>query len=85
VTVSPSGGFAGNVSLSVAGLPSGSSASFTPNPVGAPGSSTLKVKTTVSTARGTFTLRITGRSGSLSHQVTVTLTVRQTVSFYLPP
>jgi hypothetical protein len=34
------------------------------------------VQTTASTPRGTFTLRVTGTSGALSHQATVTLTVR---------
>src|SRR5205814_8238249 len=32
VTITPTGGFSGPVSLSVSGLPSGASASFTPNP-----------------------------------------------------
>jgi uncharacterized membrane protein len=76
VGVSVAGGFAGEVSLTVAGLPAGTTRSFSPNPVGSPGSSTLTVKTTSSTRRGTYTLRITGTSGSLVHQATVTLTVR---------
>jgi hypothetical protein len=41
----------------------------------APGSSTLLVRTISTTTRGTFTLRVSGSSGSLAHQVTVTLTV----------
>jgi subtilisin family serine protease len=76
VTVSTLGGFTGNVTLALSGAPSGSSASWTGNPVPAPGSATLRVRSTGSTPRGTFTLRITGTSGSLSHQVTVTLIVR---------
>ena len=75
VTTTATGGFAGSVALSVAGTPSGSSASFTPNPLATPGSSILKVTTTGLTPRGTYTLRITGTSGSLSHQATVTLVV----------
>jgi len=85
--VSVVGGSVGNVSLTVAGLPTGTTAVFSPNPVGSPGSSpltvkttsstsTLTVKTTSSTRRGTYTLRITGTSGSLVHQATATLTVR---------
>ena len=76
VSVSSLGGFSGSVSLSVSGLPAGSFASFTTNPVTAPGTSTLRVRTTGSTSRGTFTIRITGKSGSLLHQTTVTLIVR---------
>jgi len=75
VGVSAAGGSVGNVSLAVAGLPTATTAVFSPNPVGSPGSSTLAVKTT-STPRGTYTLRITGTSGSLVHQATATLTVR---------
>ena len=74
--VSVVGGSVGNVSLTVAGLPAGTTAVFSPNPVGSPGSSTVTVKTTTSTRRGTYTLRITGTSGSLAHEATATLTVR---------
>jgi uncharacterized membrane protein len=76
VGVSVVGGSAGNVSLTVAGLPTGMTAVFSPNLVGSPGSSALTVKTTSSTRRGTYTLRITGTSGSLVHTITTTLTVR---------
>jgi hypothetical protein len=34
------------------------------------------VKTTSTTTRGTFTLKVTGTNASLSHQTTVTLVVR---------
>ncbi|HEY3717863.1 MAG TPA: S8 family serine peptidase [Jatrophihabitantaceae bacterium] len=76
VSVASLGGFAGGVTLSVTGLPSGATASWTANPVTAPGSSTLRVRTTTSTVRGTFTLRVTGKNGTLTHQATVTLIVR---------
>jgi uncharacterized membrane protein len=74
--VSVVGGSVGNVSLTVAGLPAGTTAVFSPNPAGSPGSSALTVKTTSSTRRGIYTLRITGTSGSLVHEATATLTVR---------
>ena len=76
VSVAAQGGFVGSVSLSVAGLPSAATGSFAPNPVPGAGTSTLTVRTQRFTTRGTFTVRITGRSGALTHQVTATLVVR---------
>ncbi len=77
VTVSPSGGFTGNVTLSVTGLPSNTTASFSPNPVtGGSGSSTLTISTTSTTPTGSYPLTITGTSGSLSHSANVNLNVR---------
>jgi hypothetical protein len=76
VTVSSIGGFAGSVSLKASGLPANASATWTGNPVTAPGTATLKVKTTFSTTRGTFSIKVTATSGSLTHQSTATLTVR---------
>jgi uncharacterized membrane protein len=73
VTISPTSGFTGAVTLSVSGLPTGTTGTFTPNP--ATGSSTLTVTTTASTPAGTYPLIITGVSGALSHSMTVSLTV----------
>src|SRR5207245_5852427 len=73
VTISPTGGFTGQVTLSVSGLPSGANGGFTPNPAMA--SSTLSVTTSPSTPTGTYTVTITGVNGSLTHTTTVTLTV----------
>jgi subtilisin family serine protease len=75
VDVSALGGFTGTVKLSAAGLPSRATATWSRTSVVAPGSATLKVKTSGSTPRGTFTVVITGKSGSVTHQVPVTLTV----------
>jgi hypothetical protein len=72
VTITPSNGFSGSVTLSVTGQPSGSTATFTPNP--ATTSSTLTVQT-VTGVRGNFTLTIKGVSGSLTHTTTATLNV----------
>jgi subtilisin family serine protease len=76
VAVGVVNGFTGNVTLSVSGVPSGSIVSWSANPVAAPGTSTLRVRTTGSTLRGTFTVRVTGRNGTLVHQVSVTLIVQ---------
>ncbi len=76
VSVSSIGSFAGSVSLSVAGLPALTTASFSANPVTAPRSVTMTVRTTRLTPRGTFTITVTGRSGSLVHSAGATLVVR---------
>src|SRR5436190_395919 len=81
VTISPTGGFSGQVNLSVGGLPSGASGSFAPNPATA--SSTLSVTTGTGTPVGTYTLTITGISGSLTHTTTVSLVVSAPVDFTL--
>ncbi|HEX9917475.1 MAG TPA: dockerin type I repeat-containing protein [candidate division Zixibacteria bacterium] len=68
-------GFAHPLTLSVSGLPSGGSASFTPNPVNPPtASATMNVNTTGSTPAGTYTLTIQG-VGSQTHTTNVTLVV----------
>src|SRR5438552_6142608 len=81
VTISPTGGFSGQVNLSVGGLPSGASGSFAPNPATA--SSTLSVTTGTGTLVGTYTLTITGVSGSLTHTTTVSFVVTAPVDFTL--
>jgi hypothetical protein len=73
VTINPTNGFAGQVTLSVSGLPSGAAGSFSPNP--GTSTSTLSVTTAAGTPLGTFTLTITGVSGTLTHTATVTLVV----------
>ncbi|MEA2632309.1 MAG: hypothetical protein QOE66_2528, partial [Chloroflexota bacterium] len=73
VTLTPSNGFAGSVSLSLSGQPSGSTVIFSPNPT--TGTSTLSVKTSSSGPRGNFTLTITARSGSITHATTTRLSL----------
>ncbi len=73
VTITASNGFTGTVTLSVSGLPSRASAGFSPNPSAT--SSTLTVTTSNGTTATTYTLIITGVSGSLTHTTTVTLVV----------
>jgi hypothetical protein len=75
VAIAPSGGFGDPVNLAVTGLPSGATASFSPNP--ATTTSTLTVSTSGSTPTGTSTLTITGTSGGLTHPATVTLVVKR--------
>jgi hypothetical protein len=73
VYVSPQYGFTGSVNLAVSGLPSGVTASFSPNP--ATGSSTLTLTASSTASRGQYTATITGTSGSLSATTTVVLGV----------
>ena len=67
-------GFTGGVVLSCsAGLPSGASCSFLPNPTA--GASTLTVGTSISTPLTGATLTITGAAGALSHSTSTMLVV----------
>jgi hypothetical protein len=83
VTITPANGFSGAVSFSVSGLPSGASASFTPTSISGQGTTTLNVATASSTAAGSYTLTIGGSTGTLSHNVTVKLTVNPAGDFSL--
>lgn len=76
IKVTPTGGFAGKVTLSVSGLPAGTTASFSVNPVSAGGSSTLRLRTKSTTPRGTFTVKLAGASGSIKHSLGLTLIVK---------
>jgi subtilase family serine protease len=75
ITLSPSGGFSGSVSLSISGLPSGANGSFNPTSISGSGSSALTVTTASSTPTGTYTLTISGTNGTLTHNTTATLVV----------
>jgi len=75
VTTTAENGFAGNVALSVSGLPSGATGAFSPASISGSGTSTLTITTTSSAAAGTYTLTITGSSGSLNHTASVKLVV----------
>lgn len=75
VNVGVTGSFSGAVTLSVSGLPSGASGSFSTNPVNAPGSSQLTVSGIGSVAPGTYNVTITGTGTSGNQSETVALTV----------
>jgi hypothetical protein len=65
------------VSLSVSGLPAGTTAAFNPATIAAPGSgtSTLTLAITTATPAGTYTITVTGTGGSTAHTSTLTLVV----------
>jgi hypothetical protein len=75
LNIAGTNGFAGSVSFSVTGLPSGVTPSFTPAAVTGAGSSNLSITTTSSTPMGTYPLTVTATSGALSHSTSVTLVV----------
>ena len=74
VTINRLQGFAGGVTFSVGGLPTGAGGSFSSNPANGT-SSTLTITTLATTPTGTYPLTITGTSGGLTHTMPVTLTV----------
>ncbi len=71
--VTPQYGFTGNVTMSVAGLPAGATASFSPNPTS--NTSTLLVTTNSTTPVGQYTLTVTGTSGTQTASTTLGLGV----------
>ena len=73
VTITPANGFSGPVALSLTGQPSGSTITFTPNPGST--TSTLTVRTPLSSKLQTYTLTVKGVSGGLNHTTTASLTV----------
>jgi hypothetical protein len=75
ITITPSTGFSDSVTFSVSGLGKGVSASFSPNP--GTTASTLTLTASKGATIGTFTVTITGASGALSHQTSISLTVRR--------
>ena len=78
-TITSLNGFAGTVSFSMSGCPRRATCTFNPTSVTlppSPANSTLHVSTSRRTPTGTYTLTITGTSGSLRHSTTVSLTVQ---------
>jgi hypothetical protein len=75
LSVGSIGGYAGAVSLSVSGLPTGANASFSPGSVTAPGTSQLTVTAASTTPVGDYTLTFSGTNGTTTHTTTVTLSV----------
>ncbi len=72
-----SGGFNSSITLSASGVPSGTTVSFNPKTIPAPGagSSTMTITVGASTAVGTYPIKVTGNGGGIKQTTTVTLTV----------
>ncbi len=82
-------GYSGTVSLTIAVLPDGLTTSVNPASValtsGGSGASTLTVSTTASTPATSYTVQVTGSDGTLSHSVTITITVTSDFSLITSP
>jgi hypothetical protein len=84
ISVSGLNGFSSPVTLACSGLPSGASCTFNPasvSPNSNPATSTLTISAASGTAANTYNVTITGTSGSLSHNASVSLTVATAVEF----
>ena len=73
INVIDQNGFAGTVSLSASGLPSGVTAAF--NPASTSSSSSLTLTSANTAAAGTYPITVTGVSGSLNASAALTLTI----------
>lgn len=76
VTVTAGAAFSGPVNLTVTGLPSRTTATFSPASLEGSGTSVLTVSTMKNGQKGTRTLTITGSGGGRTHSVNVTLVVQ---------
>jgi galactose oxidase len=76
VTVSALNGFNGTVTFSLAGLPANTVLRINPTSVTGSGSTTLVVYPQSSAPPGTYSLTVTGTSGALTHDATMTLIVQ---------
>lgn len=77
ITVTPNNGFNGNVALSVSGFPAGvNNIVLSPTTItGGSGSATESFAVSGSAKQGTYSITITGTSGSLVHTTVVNLTI----------
>jgi hypothetical protein len=82
ISTSGSNGFNSSVALSISGLPSGVTASFTPSSLAAPGSgsSTLQFTASSTATTGTFNTTVTAAGGGITHTTTIPLTVNAATS-----
>jgi len=76
ISVTPSGSFSSDVTLSASGLPSGASATFLSSTIlGGSGSTTLTVNVGPGVPAGSYTVAVTGTGGGITHSLNVPLTV----------
>ena len=75
ITVTSVGGFSQQVTLSVSGLPGGTTYTFSPQSGTPTFTSTLTISTGPATEPGTYTVTVTATGGGKTHSQTFTLTV----------
>jgi uncharacterized membrane protein len=77
ITTTAVGSFNSSIGLTISGLPSGTTASFSPSTIPAPGTgtSTLTINVGSSTRTGTYTLTVKGNGGGIQKTTTISLTV----------
>jgi len=75
VNVTALNGFAGAVSLSLSGAPSGVTGNFVPAIVTGTGQATLQVSASATAPVGSYTLVVSGTSAALTHSANVSLTI----------
>ncbi len=77
ITTTTSNGFSSSIALSASGLPVGTTASFNPTSIAAPGggSSTVTFLVGTTTVAGVYPVTITGSGGAQTHSTTVSLTI----------
>lgn len=74
ITVSPGASFVSNVTLSINDIPDVSTSSFTPTFINS-GDIQLEIDTDTSTPAGFYPLMVTGTSGAITHNISLTLTI----------
>jgi len=82
VTTAISGGFNNSISLAASGMPAGTTVSFNPSTIPAPGSgnSTMTITVGSTTQMGTYPITVTGTGGGIYRTATVNLTVTAQVA-----
>jgi uncharacterized membrane protein len=75
VTFSPINNYAGTVSFTVIGLPTGATPTFNPSSLSSAGTTSLSITTNNSTPPGTYPLTIIGSDGTLTRTISVSLEV----------
>src|SRR5262249_3031616 len=77
ISSSLSGSFNSAIALAASGVPSGTTVSFSPSSIPAPGSgsTTMTIAVGSATAAGTYTLTVTGSGGGRTHSTPITLSV----------
>ena len=78
ITSTVTGGFDSSIALSASGQPTGVTVGFTPTSITGAGTSTMNITVGSTVTAGTYTITVSGISGSTTETTTVTLTVTAT-------